>query len=162
MSGIKGANIGDMDRLATQLAALGDKLDTTTQQLGGRLDTASSQLTDTMGRLYGNGERLIEENQAISTDLDRVVAAAHWTGPRGDRFREAEQTVVQAVDSTNTANLEVMGQAKSVIDGQVTTSLEESRTSAVRSGQQGREVSHSFGKKVDGIRQGYSSTLGIG
>ena len=144
-----GANLANMQTLATKFGSTGAEFHTKSSSIVTRMSAAISVFEDQMRGFHARGTVLSGQMETYMTSLQALSNDTDWTGSNS-----AEENRILAEMTADMSSLRVavdafLGEAKTVVEGSLSQNMNAMSGEVAKYGTSALETSNSFAKAVN-------------
>jgi uncharacterized protein YukE len=143
-----GADLGAMERLAGRFGTAGAQFVTQTTDIAGEVRTALDEFVTRMKELDGEARNLGTEIDGEMGRLQAKADATVWTGTNRQHHDAAVADIGDRIGQIRQAIESFADEASAVVNGELSSGMEELQTGTKRAGQEASRVSEGFGRSV--------------
>lgn len=154
-----GGDLGAMAALARRFQTAGETFQGQTGNIASRVDAALQEFVEAMRTLDGEARELANEINGEMVRLNGMAASTSWTGTNRERMDGVVATLDDDIVRIRAAIEAFVDEASSVVNGSLTSSLNQLRTNVEQAGTQAATIASGFSGSVDGQRAAFDQVM---
>jgi hypothetical protein len=154
-----GADLSAMAGLSSKLVATGEAFSARSVDIVSKVEIASEAFRLRIATLKSDADLLGEEIQAEMTRLGQRAGAVEWSGDHRARHDEVLNSLQTEISKTYAGIVSFSTEAKSIVDGQLTSTLTDLRSRVTEYGKNARTVAGDFQSAVSRQREAFDSVM---
>lgn len=154
-----GGDLGAMSALGQRFGQAGETFQSTSTTIATNVSDALDQFVEQMRALDGEARGLADEIGAEMARLDGQAAGTEWTGANRDQMDSIVATLDDDIVRIKAAIESFVDEASAVVNGSLTSTMNDLRSNVETSGNKALQVSSNFQTGVEGQRRSFDSVM---